>query len=178
MTQKMRNTLFFRTIAILLLMSCSSQHKSQSQFKDVPVEKINVSNRENAENKIIFLTLRMTLTDSVKDTYKFTITNTILANGILNKNSFLTDIAIEPYNLYCEITDDSKKRVDLIKVQNPLSKVFEYSPDKQKLEKKLFTSYSGELYLRFQFTKNSKYLSIYKPATGLRTLKKIYHAQM
>ena len=174
----MLNFSFFRIGIILLLTSCSSQHKTQGQFKDVQPEKLNVSNKENAENKIVFLTFQMTLTDSVKDTYTFTVTNTIFAEGILNKKSFNSDIPIEPYYLYCEITDDSKKRVDMIKVQNPLTKVFEYSPDKVALEKKLFTSNTGELYIRFQFNKNSKYLTIYKPQSDLQTLKKIYYAQI
>lgn len=174
----MLNIPFSLTGMIVLLMGCLSQHKSQSQFKDAPVEKLNVSTKENAENKIVFLTLQMTRTDSVKDTYTFAVTNTIFAEGSLSKNSFIKDIPVEPYYLYCEITDESKKRVDLIKVQNPLLKVFEYSPDKKTLEKKLFTANTGELYLRFQLTKNSKYLTIYKPQPDLQTLKKIYYAQI
>jgi len=51
---------------------------------------------ENAENKIVFLTLQMTRADSVKDTYTFTVTNIIFAEGILNKKSFNSDILIEP----------------------------------------------------------------------------------
>ncbi|MEP7109670.1 MAG: hypothetical protein ABI760_16870 [Ferruginibacter sp.] len=163
---------------ILLLTGCSSLHKSQSQLKEVQAVKLNVSNGENAENKIIFLTFQMTLADSIKDTYTFTVTNTIFAEGILNKNSFISDMPVEPYNLYCEITDDTKKRVDMIKVQNPLLKVFEYSPDKTILEKRLFISNTGELFLRFQLTKNSKYLTIFKPQPDLQTLKKIYYAQI
>jgi len=163
---------------IFLLMGCSSQHKSQSQLRDLPMEKLNVTKGENTGNKILFITFRMTLTDSIKDTYKFTVVNTIFGEGILNKNSFNSDIPAEPFNLYCEISDENKKRVDLVKVQNPLLKVFEYSPDKKTLEKKLFTSNTGELYLRFQLNKNSKYLTIYKPQPDLRTLKKIYYAQI
>ncbi|MEO6328061.1 MAG: hypothetical protein ABIO55_03980 [Ginsengibacter sp.] len=159
-------------------MSCSTQHKSQNQFKEQPAEKLNVSNRENAENKIVFLTLQMTLADSLKDTYSFSLTNIIFAEGALGKNLFNNDIPVEPHYLYCEITDERKKRVEVIKVQNPLMKVFEYSADKQTLEKKLFTSNTGELFLRFQFTKISKYLTIYKPQPGSLTLKKIYYAQI
>lgn len=174
----MLNTRFFKTTMIVLLIGCSSQHKSQSQLKDIQMENLNISKGESAGNKILFITFRMTLTDSVKDTYKFTVINTVFAEGILNKNSFNSDIAAEPYNLYCEISDENKKRLDLLKVQNPLLKVFEYSPDKKTLEKKLFTSNTGELYLRFQFTKNSKYLTIYKPQPNLQILKKIYYAQI
>ncbi len=163
---------------MVLLISCSSQKKSQRQYKNVPVEKLNLSNSENGEDKILFLTLNMTMTDSVMDTYKFAVTNTIFAKGILNGNPFKNDIVIEPYNLYCEISDDKKKRVDLIKVQNPLLKVFEYSPDKEKLEKKLFVSKTGELFLRFQFSKNAKYLTIYKPQADSGTLKIIYYAKI
>jgi hypothetical protein len=174
----MFNIHFLKTGIILFLISCSSQNKSQNQPDNVSVEKLNISSSENRENQILFLTLRMSLTDSVNDTYKFTVTNVIFAEGILNKNSFINDPPIEPHYLYCEITDDSKKRVDLIKVQNPLSRVFEYSPDSQTLEKKLFISNTGELNLRFQFIKNSKYLTIYKPQSDLQTLKKIYHVHL
>jgi len=174
----MFNIFFFILNVIFLLMGCSSQNKSQSQWKNVGIEKLNVSNNENSENKIIFLTLRMTLTDSVNDTYQFSVTNTIFSEGILKKNFLKNEAMIEPYNLYCEITDDGKKRIDLIKVQNPLMKVFEYSPDKEILEKKLVRSSTGNLHLRFQLTKNSKFLIIYKPQPDKRTLKKIYHAQI
>jgi len=169
---------FFKTVALSLLMGCSAQHKIQNKEKEFPPEKINVSNGKNADNKILFLTLRMSLADSITDTYRFAVLNTIFADGVLNSNSFINDLAYEPNNLYCEITDDDKKRIDFFKVQNPLLKVFEYSPDKKLLEKKLFTSKTGELYLRFQLTKNSKYLTIYKPLPDLQTLKKIYYAQI
>lgn len=174
----MPNVSFLLTGIIIISLSCSSQRKSQNQSNNLKAEKLNVSSRENAENKIVFLTLNMTLLDSVKDTYSFTLTNTIFAEGTLQKKSFNNNISIEPFYLYCEISDESKKRIDMIKVQNPLMKVFEYSPDKTILEKKLFTSTSGELYLRFQFTRNSKYLTIYKPQNDLQTLKKIYYAQI
>jgi hypothetical protein len=169
---------FLKAGLILLLISCTGRNRIQSRLKDPPVEKLNVSNGKNATNKILFLTLRMTLTDSAKDTYKFTVINTIFAEGILNKNSFNHTIPIEAYNLYCEITDESKKRVELVKVQNPLLRVFEYSPDKGILGKELIKSNTGELYLRFQLTKDSKFLTIYKPQPDLQTLKKIYYAQI
>ena len=169
---------FIKLSLILFLTGCSHQSNIQRQLKDPPVEKLNISNGENAANKILFLTLRMTLADSVKDTYEFTVIKSIFAEGILNKNSFKEDINIEPFILYCEITDDSKKRVDLVKVQNPLLKLYEYSPDKETQGKILVKNNSGELYLRFQLTKDAKYLTIYKPQPDFRTLKKIYYAQI
>lgn len=174
----MLNSYFLRLSVILILIGCSSQNKAVKQSANPNTEKLNLSSPETAENKILFLTLAITLTDSIRDTYKVTQVNATFANGVLHKNSFREDTPIEPYHLYCEITDDSKKRVDLIKVRNPLLQVFEYSPDKEKLEKKLFSSRTGNIYLRFQFSKASKYLTIYKPHSDLRTLKKIYHAQM
>jgi hypothetical protein len=174
----MLTTLVFRISILLLLISCSAPNKSQSQSENLNHEKLNISSREKAENTIVFLTLHMRITDSVKDTYQFTVTNIIFATGILKQSPFQNHVAIEPYYLYCEITDDSKKRLDLIKVQNPLLKVFEYSPDKEKLEKKLFVNDTGELNLRFQFLKDSKYLTIYKPQSDLLTLKKIFHVQL
>lgn len=174
----MFSILLLRTSLICILLGCSSQNKTVNQSNDTKPDRLHINNRENAENKILFLTLRITLTDSIMDTYKFTLLNAVFAEGTLNKSSFHSEVAIEPFHLYCEITDNSKKRIDLIKVQNPLLKVFEYSPDKETLEKKLFKSTSGEIYLRFQLSNNSKYLTIYKPHPDLRTLKKIYHAEI
>lgn len=163
---------------IFLLIGCSGPRKNVNQVDLSKPDKLNVSSSEGSETKILFLTLNMTLTDSASDTYKFSLVKSIFAEGQLHKNSLKQEASIEPYYLYCEITDDDKKRIDLIKVQNPLLKVIEYSPEIGTLEKKLFVSKTGEIYLRFQFSKASKYLTIYKPQTDLRTLKKIYHAQI
>jgi hypothetical protein len=161
-----------------MLIGCSSQNKNVNNPVNTKPDKLNVANKENSENKILFLTLRMTLSDSTRDIYQFTVINSLFKDGTLNTNSFQHDGSIEPYHLYCEITDDNKKRTDLIKVQNPLLKVVEYSPDKERLEKKVLVSNTGEIYLRFQFSKSSRYLTIYKPQPDLRTLKKIYYAQI
>lgn len=161
---------------IILLISCSVNRKNVSQGDMAKPDKLNVG-KEVSDTKILFLTLNMTLIDSASDTYQFSLVNSVFADGQLHKNS-LKEPSIEPFYLYCEITDDDKKRSDFIKVRNPLLKVVEYSPEIGKLDKKLFVSQTGEIYLRFQFSKTSKYLTIYKPQPDLRTLKKIYHAQI
>ncbi len=161
---------------ILLLISCSVNRKNVSQVDMPRPDKLNVGN-EASETKILFLTLNMMQLDSASDTYRFSLVNSVFADGQLLKKS-LKEPSIEPFYLYCEITDDQKKRTDFIKVKNPLLKVVEYSPEIGKLDKKLLVSKTGEIYLRFQFGKRSKYLTIYKPQPDLRKLKKIYHAQI
>ena len=139
---------------------------------------LNVAGKENAENKILFLTFNITLVDSVSDTHVVSLVYAAFAPGRLHQNAFRSDTSLDPYYLYCEIAGDDKKRTTLLKVQNPLFTVLEYSPEPGILNKKLFVKKSGEISLRFQYTKASKYLTIYKPDSGLRTLKKIYHAQI
>lgn len=161
---------------VLLLTSCSVNRKNVSHSDMAAPDKLNVG-KQVSETKILFLTLNMTQIDSASDTYKFSLVNSVFAEGQLHKNP-PGELSIEPFYLYCEITDDDKKRTDFIRIRNPLLKVVEYSPEIGKLEKKLFVNKTGELYLRFQFNKASKYLTIYKPQPDLRTLKKIYYAQI
>lgn len=141
-------------------------------------ENLNISTGNYADNKILFVNFLVELVDSVKGDYKFTLSSSTLADGTLLKNAFLEKNTYEPYQLYCELSDEEHQQVEMIKMQDPLLKVFEYSPDKKNLEKKLIPSKTGELHLRFQYTKKTKYLTIYKPNPDLRTLKIIYHAQI
>jgi hypothetical protein len=171
----MLNNLLLGSMVILLI-SCSVNRKNGSQNDMAKPDKLNVG-KEVSETKILFLTLSMTQIDSASETYKFSLVNSVFAEGQLHKNSF-KEPSLKPFYLYCEITDDDQKRTDFIAVRNPLLKVVEYSPEVGKLDKKVFVSKTGEVYLRFQFTKTSKYLTIYKPQPDLRTLKKIYHAQI
>lgn len=162
---------------IYLLLACSSARKNISQDR-VKAERLPLAGKELADKKILFLTLGITLTDSVQDTYKFDLHNTVFAEGRIPRNPSEAELAPEPYNLYCELSDENKKRIELITVKNPLLSLIEYSPEPGKLEKKLFIQQKGEIFLRFQFSKSIKYLTIYKPHSDLRTLKKIYHAQI
>lgn len=162
---------------IFILLGCSSQRKNINEGNIAKAENLKVGNKP-AQDKILFLTLNMTLTDSVQDTYQFSLLQSVFAEGSLKHNLFSNEAQPEPYYLYCEITDDSKKRIDFIKVKNPLQNIIEYSSEPGTLGKKLFVTNTGQVFLRFQFTNATKYLTIYKPQPDLRTLKKIYHAQI
>lgn len=171
----------YRLLAVILLiglMGCSGQKGAGFARNQVPEQSLNLSSPEKSDDQILFLTLKMTMLDSLSDSYQFEMINTIFAKGVLNKNDFLKELPIEPFQLYCELTDEKKNRIDLFKVQNPLLKVYEYSPDKQTLEKKLIKSQEGDLFLRFQLTKAVKRIAIYKPQADLKKLKLIYHAKI
>lgn len=173
----MLKLIFCGIYSCIMLNSCVTSNNNHHQ-KNETIDKLNISNRENAENKIIFLTLNVTVADSIQDTYNFKVVNTVLADGSLKKGSLPDQQVLEQNYFYCEIADENKKRQELIKVQNPLLKVYEYSPNKEVLEKIVFKNMTGDFTIRFQFNKNSKYLTIYKLQPDLRTLKKVYYAQI
>jgi len=146
------------------------------QVESQPTDNLQISGTQNSENKIVFLTIKITQTDSIKDTYSFKVTNTIFAEGQLKKNPMAT-YPPEPNYLFCEILDANKKRIDFIRVENPLLKVYEFNGKPgDPLEKRAVKSIQGEFNLRFQFDKSSKYLFIYKASPDYKTLKKLYHA--
>ncbi len=166
------------TILYLLLIIATGckVSKVNNKTESLPEETLHINGISNDETKIIFLTISITQADSVRDTYNFKVTNTMLAEGQIKKNSMAT-FEPEPNFLYCEILDADNKTTDYIRVQNPLLKVYEFNATPESpLQKKTFKSKQGEFNLRFQFDKNSKYLSIYKATPDSKTLKRVYHA--
>ena len=161
-----------------LVFACTPARKNISGRQVVKEEKLALPTAQPGNNKIIFLTLGMTLSDSVLDTYQFTLQNSIIADGKIPRSVFQAGIPLETYQLYCELSDENKKRIELIAVKNPLLEVLEYSAEEGKLEKRIFRKTTGQIYLRFQLSQNIKYLTIYKPQMDLQTLKRIYHAQI
>ena len=160
----------------ILLNGCHPQKAIEGQPANP--DKLFASAITGAETKIVYLTLHVTLIDSINDTYSFSTLNTQFAEGILKKGNTAQDTDPDPFYFYCEITDGNKKRQDLIKVQNPLRKVYEYSPETGILDKRIFTSKSGEFTVRFQLTANSKFFSIYRPDPASHKLKQIYYAKI
>lgn len=132
-----------------MAIACTTSKRNSKQVEFEPTENLQLSGSQNSESKIVFLTIKITQTDSVKDTYSFKITNTILAEGQLKKNP-IAAFSPEPNYLYCEILDDNKRRIDFIRVENPLLKVFEFNdkPGSQ-LEKRAFKSTQGEFFYGF-----------------------------
>ena len=162
----------------LLLAGCNPPAKVQNQNNKERVEDLHISDKANGESKIVFLTLNITLTDSINDTYRFQVVNTIFADGILKKSQ-AENMPLQPQYLYCEILDADKKRIDFIKVENPLFKIVEYNETPESpLQKKTIKSTTGEFVLRFQYNRNSKYLSIHKTENNSQNLKQIYNARI
>ena len=161
---------------IVVTMGCSASKINSKKVESLPTENLKITGIQDLENKIVFLTIKITQTDSLGDTYSFKVTNTILADGKLKRNPMVT-FSPEPNYLYCELLDDTKKRSDYIRVDNPLLRVYEFN-DKpgSPLDKRAFKRTEGEFNLRFQADKNSKYLSIYKASPDYKSLKKIYNA--
>lgn len=127
-------------------------------------------------NKIIFLTFSISVKDSVKDEYDLHKKDVKYADGILKKAGADLNNA-EPQYLYCELLNGEKERLDIVRVENPLLRVFEYSEEgSNQLQKKAFTAKTGEFVVRFNLNKQTKYLSVYKLSAN--QLKKIYHAQL
>jgi hypothetical protein len=174
----MRKLVFPYYLLIITVIGCASSKIKSTQAESLPTENLQITDTLDFENKIVFLTIKITQTDSVKDTYSFKVTKTVIANGQLKRNPMATFVP-EPNYLYCEILDDNKKRTDYIRVENPLLKVYEFNEKPgSPLNKRTFKTTQGEFNLRFQFDKNSKYLSVYKASPDYKTLKKIYNASI
>lgn len=162
-------------LAVLFVSGCTASKPGKKNYSG-SIDNLQIRDTQNLENKIVFLTIRITQTDSLKDTYSFKVTNTIIVKGRLKTNAMNT-FSPEPNYLYCEITDANKKRTDYTRVENPLLKIYEFDEKPgSPLQKRFFKTTQGEFNLRFQFDKNSRYLSIYKFSSDYKTLKRLYHA--
>src|SRR5688572_4332618 len=113
-------------LLIFIATGCTASKMNNKQVESLPMENLQISGTQHSENKIVFLTIKITQTDSIKDTYSFKVTNTKFAEGQLKKNPMGT-FPLEPNYLYCEILDASNNRVDFIRVENPLLKVYEFN---------------------------------------------------
>ncbi len=171
----MFQSICYSILAIMTMNSCSAAKPQQTKL---PVEKIDLKASETAGDKIVFLTFRITITDSLNDQYDIKLINKIIADGSLKKNAFSKETVIEPNYLYYQVTGGDTKGNDkhFERVENPLARTFEYTSEDGKLAKKTIKTSTGELAIRFQYDQNSKSISIFKPDQQSAKLKPIYHA--
>jgi hypothetical protein len=172
--------LAFIWVAACVMHACRSANvkaPTQPVAQQKP-EQLNLERAAGAESRIVFLTMNISVEDSVKETYRLKKVEVITAGGTTKKQQ-ADEAGIEPGFLYCEILDADNKRTDIIRVQNPLLKVYEFTAEgSNALEKKAFKSNSGEFVLRFNLNRSARFLAVYKMKTASRELKKIYYAQL
>ncbi len=171
----------FTLLLILgLCLGCSSANKLHTSKKNEQTEHLNVLNgisKTNERGKLVFLTFEVTANDSTKDQYTFRLVNKILADGRMKKSPYSSEPVIEQNYFYCELATANSERLELIKTENPLQKVYEFPGDNKDLGKQVITQQKGQFTIRFQYSDAIKYLSIFKPGnTESKTLKKIYYA--
>ncbi len=131
--------------------------------------------RNDDGNKIVFLTLEVSLKDSVNDVYFFQQRSVRYTEGQVKKQ-FLPE-GYEPGSLYVVIKDDDGKVIESYSVPDPLNQIFETSDEKTgAMAKHIVRREKGELFLRFNLNKETKYLSIYKLSSG--QLKQLYEAKL
>lgn len=171
-------------VMILLLLSllsgCTSTNKMLKLNKDDIAQQLNVFSQirnANTSNKIVFLTFEVTVNDGTKDQYSFRLVHKIFADGRLKKSPYSSEPVLEQNYFYCELANANSQRLELIKTENPLQKVYEFPGDEKDLGKQVITQQKGQFTIRFQYSEVIKYLSIFKPgSTEPKTLKKIYNA--
>lgn len=163
---------------IFILLGCKSPNKLHQQSRDEVASQLHVLNDSYAnENKIVFLNFEITEIDSIREEYSFKLINKIYADGILKKSPFAVATSFEKNYLYCEISSAEKQRLDFVKTEDPLNKIYEYPGDDKGLGKQLIKAQKGNFSIRFQYNSNMKYLTIYKLGNNnYDTLKTLYHA--
>ena len=164
----------FLIFYVFLNVNCHTTSKIQRSSEEYK-ERLEINKAGSALNKIVFLTFEVSSADSAKDIYDFKLKNTFFASGALKQATLDIQIPVEPYYFYYRISDENQKTVNYQKVQNPLQTVYEF-PGENGLSKKLIEKKSGELVVRFNYTKDSKYISFLKLDPYTKTLKTIYHA--
>ena len=175
----------YLNIAVVLLFiifvsdGCITLKKSTTQTnkRGQDLKTVHLKLEENrGVNKIVFLTFSISVKDSVKDEYDLRMTDVKYADGTMKKANAEMNSAEARY-LYCEFLNEEKETMDIIRVDNPLLRVFEYTNEgSNQLLKKAFASKVGEFVIRFNLNKQTKYLSVYKISAN--KLKKIYYAQL
>ncbi len=162
---------------LLLFFSCTTIRKSSSSIFAAP-KTLAINKFGEGDNKIAFLTLEVTLKDTAKDIYDFKLVKTVFANGTLSNNSVDEPIVFEPGYFYCAISADDKTTSDYIKVKNPLKMAYEYADEGGQLKQAVILKNKAEVFIRFQYNKNLKYISIYNLPNNSLLLKKIFYATL
>lgn len=143
-------------------------------------EDLKVNIQGTAKDKIVFLTFKVQLQDSLRDIYKFTLTRSSVKDGVLKKADLHEETIIEPNYLYVDYTGKKERASALMKVPDPLCTLYEYPGEQhQSLIKKVIKKQEGVLNIRLQFDPANTNIYIYKnSAASGRTLKEIYHARL
>ena len=163
-------------ISSAVSIGCNSSNKLINTAKTDTISHLNLNIKEN--NKIVFLTFDMSLIDSTKDRYSFTLINKIISEGILKKHLFKEEKSIEKNYLYISFSNQGGQESDWIKVNDPLNMLYEYpTSENNDLGKSVISQNKGILTFRFQADSNFNFISIYKPTADLK-LKKIYYASL
>jgi len=159
------------------LFSCGGSKNVQDMVENKKPDKLHLVLDEN--KRITFLMFEVFLKDSINDLYSFLLKNKIFAEGTLKGNDFQTVTAIENNYFYFELSNKEGEKSNLIKVDDPLNKIYEHPGEgMHDLGKVILRKNSSEFDIRFQWEAKWKYLSIYKPLGNPLKLKKIYYAKL
>jgi len=168
---------YWLVICLLPVISfCSAPQRIQKADALMISDQLNLSG--NATNKILFLTFSVRQPDSTKEKYVFQLINKVFADGELKKNYFSQQPVIEPYAYYYAVSNDANDKEQLIKIADPLLMSLEYTEEDGVFRKIQVKKDSGQMTIRFQWSRYAKYISVYKPHPYSLTLEKIYNATL
>ena len=166
-------------LLMLLMTGCKTTKTGLGKSDNVAMQQLNLGKFDDSTNKIVFLTFDVTLIDSAGETYLFKPVNKTFADGILKKRNINKTENPEQGYFYCELSDNKKQTIDLIKTEDPLNRVYEFPSDgSNALGKALVKTRSASLFLRFQYNSNAKYLGVYKFSSLTKKFKNIYYAEL
>lgn len=168
---------YWPVICLLPVISfCSAPQRIEKADALMISDQLNLNG--NVTNKIVFLTFSVRQPDSTKERYAFQLINKVFADGELKKNLFSQQPVIEPYAYYYAVSNDTNEKDQLIKIADPLLMSFEYTEEDGVFRKIQVKKDSGQITIRFQWTPDVKYISVYKPHPRSLTLEKIYNATL
>ena len=171
----MKWVVFFLLIAGLW--SCGASGNSTKKNKEQAVVSTSLDlEKMPGENRIVFLTLRVWLQDSVKDEYGFAQQSVQYADGKIKTTAVMPGY-LEPYQLYWELRDKNGQVLEVGNTPDPLFRSYETSDEYSgAMEKNLVLSKSGEMLIRFNLNDHTQVLSVHKLSNG--KLKKLYEAKL
>lgn len=162
----------------LVHQGCHSPSNIQKESNKLPAQQLNLD-KSAAENKIVFLTFEVSLVDSAQDSYSFLLKNKTFSEGLLKKSALTTSDPVQSGYLYYQLSSEPSAPKNLVKVQNPLQRTYEFPSEQTgSLEQRTLSNKTGNLTIRFQYQKELKYLTFYKPQTPTLTLKRVYYAEL
>lgn len=164
--------LFITVILIISAVACRVRHPNSATK---PAD-LGLSAENAGAAGIIYLTLNVAVTDSLKDEYTFQKVSSRLVPGVLKKAPPVDEVQPDPLFFYCETRDAKNMALGYFRIQNPLMQVFEYSSEEGRLDKAMFKKKSAEFMIRFEISAATKFLVISKKDDKTSRLKPIYNA--